>query len=223
MHEDKNKSSYYLISFKLSGDKLKQYYETNLSTSPWKKIEGFLNKAGFSRTKDSEYISDWKMSIADAYQLLAKMIDQMPWIATSNDVFSMYAVEGEIKISDVIRQSNLLHGKIKKLIDNPPGHSRGLSSAQPPAAPSGSQRQPPAPSVPPAQQNPDTVTVSISELKECFEADVELQVTVKKSDLEKAKKQAEAKKQSNTKSEDSEKSKEPPEQNKPRSNRKPKR
>ena len=75
----------------------------------------------------------------------------------------------------------------------------------------------------PVQQNPDTVTVSISELKEYFEADVELQVTVKKSDLEQAKKQAEAKKQSNTKSGGSEKSEEPPTQSKPKPTHKPKR
>ena len=95
-----------------------------------KKIEGFLYKAGFSRTKDSEYVSDWKMSKADAYQLLAKMVEKMPWIATSYDAFNMYSVKGEIKISEVIRQSDILHSKIKKLIDNPPGQNRGLSSAK---------------------------------------------------------------------------------------------
>lgn len=207
MNEDKNEASYYLISFKLSGEKLNRYYDTSISTSPWKRIEGFLSKAGFSRTKDSEYVSDRKMSTADAYQLLAKMVDKMPWIATSYDVFNMYSIKGEIKISEVIRQSDILHGKIKKLIDNPPGQTRGISSAKNPSAPSGKQQQP-VPSMPPVQQKSETVTVSLSELKEYFEAGVEMEVTVKRSDLEAAKKQTESKQQKKSQTEN------PPEQGK---------
>ena len=227
MKQEKNEfqenSKRYLVVFRLSSDLLKQYYRSINTKKSWDDISRFMKSNGFEHLKDTTYISKAAMSEPKFFKTITSLVSKYPWLYLSNDVFKCYSIDKEFSVADIVKGNYELLDRIHLLEQNSPGKNRGISSAQPSAAPSGSQRQPPAPSVPPVQQNLDTVTVSISELKECFEADVELQVTVKKSDLEKAKKQAEVKKQSNTKSEDSEKFKEPSEQNKPKQRRKPKR
>lgn len=213
----------YLVVFRLSSDLLKQYYRSINIKQSWDDISRFMKSNGFEHLKDTTYISKAAMSEPKFFKTISSLVSKYPWLYLSNDVFKCYSVDKEFSFADIVKGNYGLLDRIHLLEQNPPGQNRGLSSAQPPAAPSGKQRQPPAPPVPPVQQNPDTVTVSISELKEYFEADVELQVTVKKSDLEQAKKQAEAKKQSNTKSGGSEKSEEPPTQSKPKPTHKPKR
>ena len=219
-----NKKQRYLIMLQLSSQQLNLYsYDTHGLSGIWKKISGFMKKHKFEKIKDTTFISNQPITYQYLSDTITELINNHPPLALGSNVIRCYSVDREINIDTILSFEKDLVAEIQALQQFPPGKNRGISSAQPLAAPSGSQRQPPAPPVPPVQQNPDTVTVSISELKGCFEADVELQVTVKKSDLEEAKKQAVAKKQSNTKSEDSEKSKEPPEQNKPNPNRKPKR
>ena len=214
---------YYFLSFDLNIDNLKLYYPNKNINQAWDDIKRFMTKNGFEHNQYSAYISKDRITQYKIRSVMRSMYKKLPWFPLCANKVMLSELNSQEKLLTSITKIKAIKILIDKLKANPPGKNRGLSSAQPPAAPSGSQRQPPAPSVPQVQQNLDTVTVSISELKECFEADVELQVTVKKSDLEEAKKQAVAKKQSNTKSEDSEKSKEPPEQNKPNPNRKPKR
>lgn len=215
--------NYYFLSFDLNIDNLKMYYPNKNINQAWDDIKRFMTKNGFEHNQYSAYISKDRMSRYDIRDFMESMYKKLPWFPLCANRVMLSELNSQEKLLTSITKIKAIKILIDKLKANPPGKNRGISSAQPPAAPSGSQRQPPAPPVPPVQQNPDTVTVSISELKECFEADVELQVTVKKSNLEKAKKQAEVQKQSNTKSEDSEKIKEPSEQNKPKQRRKPKR
>lgn len=213
----------YLVVFRLSSDLLKQYYRSINIKQSWDDISRFMKSNGFEHLKDTTYISKAAMSEPKFFKTISSLVSKYPWLYLSNDVFKCYSVDKEFSFADIVKGNYGLLDRIHLLEQNPPGQNRGLSSAQPPAAPSGKQRQPPAPPMPPVQQNPDTVTISISELKELFEAGADFEVTVKKSDLEQAKKQAEAKKQNSNKSEDSEKSEEPPTQNKPKPTHKPKR
>lgn len=213
----------YLVVFRLSSDLLKQYYRSINIKQSWDDISRFMKSNGFEHLKDTTYISKAAMSEPKFFKTIISLVSKYPWLYLSNDVFKCYSVDKEFSFADIVKGNYGLLDRIHLLEQNPPGKNRGLSSAQPPTTLSGKQCQPPAPPMPPVQQNPDTVTISISELKELFEAGADFEVTVKKSDLEQAKKQAEAKKQSNTKSGDSEKSEEPPTQSKPKPTHKPKR
>lgn len=215
-HEDKSKKSRYIFMFQLASQKLELFYDPTKSeiTTAWKEIQRFFKKHKFEHLKDTTYISKSELSEAKFYQIINSLFIKNSWLALSNDTMKCYSINKEIDVYSVIAMNRQLVDDIHAAEVFPPRLVREDFSLESESNRSAKQQENKA-------KQEDTVTVSISELKECFEADVELQVTVKKSDLEKAKKQAEAKKQSNTKSEHSEKSEELPEQNKPRSNRKP--
>lgn len=214
---------FYFLAFDLNIDNLKMYYPNKNINQAWDDIKRFMTKNGFEHNQYSAYISKDRITQYKIRSVMRSMYKKLPWFPLCANKVMLSELNSQEKLLTSITKIKAIKILIDKLKANPPGKNRGLSSAQPPAAPSGKQRQPPAPPVPPVQQNPDTVTVSISELKELFEAGADFEVTVKKSDLEQAKKQAEAKKQSSTKSGDSEKSEEPPTQSKPKPTHKPKR
>lgn len=183
----------YILAFQLSSQKLSLYYDLEKNPAEARTaISKFLKRHGFERIKDTTYISKSKISKSALFDVLGELFERHSWFALSNDTIKCYSINKEIDIYSIIAQNKDLVTEIEVMEAFPPGQARGISSAKNPSAPSGKQQQP-APSMPQVQQKNETVTVSLSELKEYFEAGVEIEVTVKRSDLEAAKKQAESK------------------------------
>lgn len=212
---------YYFLSFDLNIDNLKLYYPNKSINQAWDDIKRFMKKNSFEHNQYSAYISKDRMSRYDIRDFMESMYKKLPWFPLCSNKVMLSELNSQEKILTSIVKIKAIKAMIDKLKDNPPGQNRGISSVQNPAVLSGKQQ--PAPPMPQVQQKTDTVTVSLSELKEYFEAGVEMEVTVKMSDLKQASKKVEEKKQSNTKSGDSEKSEEPPIKNKPKHTHKPKR
>ena len=193
---------YYFLSFDLNIDNLKMYYPNKNINQAWDDIKRFMTKNGFEHNQYSAYISKDRITQYKIRSIMKSMYQKLPWFPLCANKVMLSELNSQEKLLTSIIKIKAIKTMIDKLKANPPGQNRGLFTAKKPTAPSGNNRHSTAS---PTQQSPDTVTIPISELKECFEADVELQVTVKKSDLEQAQKQAEAKKQSSTKIQDPDK------------------
>lgn len=178
---------YYFLSFDLNIDNLKLYYPNKNINQAWDDIKRFMTQNDFEHNQYSAYISKDRITQYKIRSVMRAMYQKLPWFPLCANKVMLSELNSQEKLLISITKIKAIKTMIDKLKANPPGQNRGLSSAKKPATPSG------------IQQNSDTVIVPISELKEYFEAGVELEVTVKRSDLEKAKKQAEVKKQSNDK------------------------
>ncbi len=195
----------YLVMFRLSSDLLKQYYDTSNIKKSWDDISRFMKKNGFEHLKDTTYVSKSKMNEPLFLKIVESLISKYPWLYLSNNVLKCYSIDKEFLISTIIGNKHSLLNRIDLLQKFPPGLNRGGFSV------SGKKQNSPKPAIPPTPTKPDTVTVPLEDLKEIFEAGVDMNVTVKKEELEKAKKQVEDKKQQ---SGASKKTTAPPEQKK---------
>ena len=207
--------NYYFLSFDLSIDNLELYYSNKNINQAWDDIKRFMTKNGFEHSQYSAYISKNKMSMYDIRDFMKSMYIRLPWFPLCANKVMLSELNSEEKLIASIAKIKTIKAMIDNIKVNAPGKDRGHSFTKTSVKLLGERPQQ-SKKTPQGQVVSDTVTVSISELKECFEADVELQVTVKKSDLEQAKKQAKTNKQSNTKSGDSEIFEEPPTQIKPK-------
>lgn len=184
--------NFYFLSFDLNLDNLKLYYQNKNINQAWDDIKRFMKKNGFEHNQYSAYISKDRMSRYDIRDFMESMYKKLPWFPLCANRVMLSERNSQEKLLTSIAKIKAIRILIDKLKANPPGQTRGISSAQ----------------NPPVQQKTDTVTVSLSDLREYFEAGAEMKVTVKRSDLKATKKQAESKQQKKSQTEN------PPEQGK---------
>lgn len=201
---NKEKSFFYVI-FDLANNELEKFYHNKNINQSWYDIERFLKKSDFTHIQKSGYVSNDKISGYHMNSILNKMFEKMPWLLLCAKRIDVVTSTQKRNIVDIFSQLPKFSQKINELLKDPPRLSMGGFSV------SGKKQNSPKPAILPTPTKPDTVTVPLEALKEIFEAGVDMNVTVKKEELEKAKKQVEDKKQQ---SGASKKTTAPPEQKK---------
>lgn len=179
---DKEKNFFYVI-FDLANDELEKFYPNKNINQSWYDIERFLKKSDFAHIQKSGYVSNDKISGYHMNFILNKMFEKMPWLLLCAKRIDVVTSTQKRNIVDIFSHIPKFSTKINELIKNPPRLNREDLSV------SGKKQKSPK------STKADTVTVSLEELKKIFEAGVDMNVTVKKEELEKAKNQTEDKKQ----------------------------
>ena len=187
---NKEKSFFYVI-FDLANNELEKFYPNKNINQSWYDIERFLKKSDFAHIQKSGYVSNDKISGYHMNSILNKMFEKMPWLLLCAKRIDVVTSTQKRNIVDIFSQLPKFSKKINEILKDPPVLDREDFSLS-------KKQNSPKPAIPPTPTKLDTVTLPLEELKEIFEAGVDMNVTVKKEELEKAKKQVEDKKQQST-------------------------
>ena len=197
MNSDNNRF-YRYFSFDLSMKLLEQYYPGADLKKAWSDILKHMTSNGFEHRQYSGYMSQNKLDEIQTYEVAFKLFNSLNWLANCAKRFDSTAIINEQNFDFLMefkKQNPLLYSKLDKenvkIPHNPPVLDREDFSLS-------KKQNSSKPAIPPTPTKLDTVTLPLEELKEIFETGVDMNVTVKKEELEKAKKQVEDKKQQST-------------------------
>ena len=171
MNSDNNRF-YRYFSFDLSMKLLEQYYPGADLKKAWSDILKHMTLNGFEHRQYSGYMSQNKLDEIQTYEIAFRLFNAQRFDSTAIINEQNFDFLMEFK-----KQNPLLYSKLEekniKIPYNPSELDRedfSLSKKQSSQLPK------------PTQKEPETVTISLEDLKEIFEAGVDMNITVKKEE-----------------------------------------